>query len=45
MNLLAGMIIIAMLFAGASGFYVDQISGFSEDFPLEGESGLMVGDV
>ena len=45
MNLLAGMIIIAMLFAGASGFYVDQISGFSEGFPLEGESGLMVGDV
>ena len=45
MNLLAGMIIIAMLFAGASGFYVDQISGFSEDFPLEGERGLMVGDV
>ena len=45
MNLLAGMIIIAVLFAGASGFYVDQISGFSEGFPLEGESGLMVGDV
>ncbi len=45
MNLLAGMIIIAMLFAGASSFYVDQISGFSEGFPLEGESGLMVGDV
>ena len=45
MNLLAGMIIIAMLFAGASGFYVDQISGCSEGFPLEGESGLMVGDV
>ncbi len=45
MNLLAGMIIIAMLFAGASGFYVDQISGFSKGFPLEGESGLMVGDV
>lgn len=45
MNFLAGVIIIAVLFAGASGFSVDQISGFSEGFPLEGENGLMVGDV
>ena len=45
MNLLAGMIIIAVLFAGAGGFYVDRISGFSEGFPLEGENGLMVGDI
>lgn len=45
MNFLAGVIIIAVIFAGASGFSVDQISGFSEGFPLEGENGLMVGDV
>lgn len=45
MNLLTGIVIIAVLFAGASSFYVDQVSGFSEGFPLEGENGLMVGDV
>lgn len=43
MNLLTGIVIIAILFAGASSFYVDQASGFSEGFPLEGENGLMVG--
>lgn len=37
------VVIIAILFAGASSFYVDQVSGFSEGFPLEGENGLMVG--
>ena len=45
MNLLTGIVIIAILFAGASSFYVDQVSGFSEGFPLEGENGLMVGDI
>ena len=45
MNLLAGVAVIACLFAGASGFYVDQIASFEEGFPLEGENGLMVGDV
>ena len=45
MNLLTGIVIIAILFAGANSFYVDQMSGFSEGFPLEGENGLMVGDV
>ena len=39
------MVIIACLYAGADGFYVDQVAGFSEGFPLEGEDGLMVGDV
>ncbi len=45
MNLLAGVIVIACIFATASGFYVDQVAGFSEGFPLEGEDGLMEGDV
>ncbi|MEY8386565.1 M50 family metallopeptidase [Oscillospiraceae bacterium 38-13] len=45
MNLLTGVVIIACLYAGADGFYVDQVAGFSEGFPLEGEDGLMVGDV
>ena len=44
MNFLAGVVIIAILYAGAKGFYVDQIVGFAEGFPHEGENGLMVGD-
>ena len=45
MNLLAGMAVIACVFSTASGFYVDQVAGFSEGFPLEGEAGLMEGDI
>ena len=45
MNLLAGIAVIACIFATASGFYVDQVAGFSEGFPLEGEDGLMEGDI
>ena len=45
MNLLAGVAVIACIFATASGFYVDQVAGFSEGFPLEGEDGLMEGDI
>ena len=45
MNLLAGVVVIACIFATASGFYVDQVAGFSEGFPLEGEEGLMEGDI
>ena len=44
MNFLTGLIIIAVLYAGATGFYVDEITGFAPGFPLEGENGLMVGD-
>lgn len=45
MNFLTGLIIVLVLFAGAGGFYVDQLAGFAEGFPLEGEDGLMVGDI
>jgi len=45
MNLLAGVVVIACIFSTASGFYVDQVAGFSEGFPLEGENGLMEGDI
>lgn len=45
MNLLAGVAVIACVYATASGFYVDQVAGFSEGFPLEGEDGLMEGDI
>ena len=45
MNLLAGVAVIACIYATATGFYVDQVAGFSEGFPLEGEDGLMEGDI
>lgn len=45
MNLLAGVAVIACIYVTASGFYVDQVAGFSEGFPLEGEDGLMEGDI
>lgn len=45
MNLLAGVAVIACVYATANGFYVDQVAGFSEGFPLEGENGLMEGDI
>lgn len=45
MNFAAGVVILLFLYAGASGFYVDKIAAFSDGFPLEGENGLMVGDI
>lgn len=45
MNFLTGVLIILALFAGSESFYRDQIVGFAPGFPLEGEDGLMVGDV
>ena len=45
MNFLTGLLVVLVLFASAGGFYVDQITGFADGFPLEGEDGLMVGDV
>ena len=39
------LLVIACIYATASGFYVDQVAGFSEGFPLEGEDGLMEGDI
>ena len=45
MNFLTGLVIVLVLFAGAGGFCVDQLADFADGFPLEGEDGLMVGDV
>lgn len=45
MNFLTGLVILLVLYAGATAFYTDQIAGFAPGFPLEGENGLMVGDV
>lgn len=44
MNFLLGLLIIALIYAGAKGFNAPVIAGFSEGFPLEGEQGLMEGD-
>ncbi|MBR3570058.1 MAG: site-2 protease family protein [Oscillibacter sp.] len=45
MNFLTGVVIILALYSGAGAFLTDEISGFADGFPLEGESGLMPGDV
>ena len=45
MNFLTGLLIIFVLYAGAEGFLTDEIAGFAEGFPLEGENGLMTGDI
>ena len=45
MNFLTGVVILLVLYGGAHYFFTDQINGFAEGFPLEGEDGLMVGDV
>ena len=45
LNFLAGFLIVAIIYSGAAGFLTDQVSGFAPDFPLEGESGLMEGDI
>lgn len=44
MNFLAGFLIVLVLFLGNAGFSTNEISGFMDGFPLEGESGLLSGD-
>ena len=45
MNFLTGVVIIFILYAGAGAFLSDEIAGFADGFPLEGDNGLQVGDV
>ena len=45
MNFLTGVVIILILYSGAGAFLTDEITGFADGFPLEGENGLMSGDV
>ena len=45
MNFLTGVVIILILYSGAGAFLTDEITGFADGFPHEGENGLMVGDV
>ena len=44
MNFLLGLVIVLGLYAGATAFYTDEISGFAPEFALSGENGLMEGD-
>ena len=44
MNFMTGVVIILILYSGAKAFLTDEITGFAEGFPLEGETGLMSGD-
>ena len=39
------MVIILLLYAGATGFYTDKLVGFAPEFALRGEDGLMEGDI
>ena len=45
MNFVAGVVIILLLYAGATGFYTDKLVGFAPEFALRGEGGLMEGDI
>lgn len=45
MNFLTGLLIMIVLYAGAEGFYTAEIVRLNDGFPLEGEDGIMVGDV
>lgn len=45
MNFVAGVLIIACLFAGAQGFNVDRVAGLAPEFEQTGENGLMEGDL
>ena len=45
MNFVAGVLIIFLLFVGASAFNVDQVSGLAPEFAQTGENGLMEGDL
>ena len=45
MNFITGLFIVAVLYSGANGFFLDQIVDFAPEFTLQGENGLMEGDI
>lgn len=45
MNFIVGVIIIFLLFMDAGAFYTPEITGFAPEFTLQGEDGLMEGDI
>ena len=44
MNFLMGIVLILIIFMGATQFVGSTVTGFLDGFELEGEQGLMVGD-
>jgi len=44
MNLIAGFLILLVLFAPATALSTTTLSGFADGFPLEGAQGFLVGD-
>ena len=44
MNFVAGLVILAVLYSGAEGFFVDQVADLAPEFTQTGEDGLMPGD-
>ena len=44
MNFITGLVIILLLYAGATAFYTPTITDFAPGCPLQGEDGLQVGD-
>lgn len=44
-NFLTGLLILLVIYSGAKGFYVPEITGFAPEFPLRGEDGLIEGDL
>lgn len=45
MNFLTGLLIVLVIYSGANAFLTDQITGFAPEFALQGEDGLMEGDI
>ena len=45
MNFIVGLVIIFLLFLDAGAFYTPEITGFAPEFALQGEDGLMEGDI
>jgi len=45
MNFLTGLLIIFVLFAGATAFFTDQVVGLAPEFALSGENGIQEGDL
>ena len=45
MNFIVGVVIIFLLFMDAGAFYTPEITGFAPEFTLQGEDGLMEGDI
>lgn len=44
MNFLLGFLLVVVIYAGATGFYTAELTGFADGCPLQGENALQAGD-